>query len=523
LRHRVGVAATATVVLALGTGLLLAAWQWQEAVQQRQFALAQLNKSEATVDFVSTVLLDHIDRGQPVSLEQLLQRSRRYATTSADGLSKVMAVFVLANWHSTLGDAAVAEQLAADTLRTMPADTGPNLRQQLMCLHANAMGLKGLRTEAAAELGAALALTRDDPDARSYCLLVRSYLAGRGRIQPEVIIQSSQEALATLDQAGLSFATRRALLMGELAYAHSQRGDVRQADANYRSALAQLGQAGKVNSSVGYSLLGNWGAARLTAGAPKEALLHFQRAREIARLRAGDRSEPPALVSNIGHALRVLGRYEAARSEYQTALNLARQAGQPPVQAHALIGLAGCALGLGQWAQAQSLLDQAQHLLGAASHQPQPVLGAGWMAAQAELWLRQQRANEVRALLDPHLAKLPAQDTDSPALRTAWSVLAPKLHGEAASALGLSALAREDLDRALQAAQALQPAGSSGSYLTGLTWLALGQHHLQVGDARAAADALQHADEELTASLGADSPITLSVRQLRREGGPDRS
>ena len=509
-RHRVGVLATGTVMVALSLGLLLAGWQWREAARQRQLALAQVAKAESTVDFVTSVLLDHTERSQPVTLETLLARSQRVAAEHPDPMARSMALFTLANWQTTLGQPREAERLLAETLSTLPAAAHANLRQMLMCLRANTLSLTGQAAQAQATLQAAMDLARDDPDARSYCLLMQSYLAQRGDARAGDIERAATEGLATLDAAGLVFTTRRALLLLELAHAQGLQGRGQQADAAYRAAVQQLEAAGKVDTVLGLTTLANWGAARFGAAAPLDALAHFQRARQVASRRSSGGAVPAVLISNTANALRTIGRYGEAEADYRLALQQARQAGTPAVQAHALIGLSGCALALARADEAQALLDDARKILGPAVYDKHSALGNGWTAVQAQTWLQAGRLAEAHALLTPHVTAT----SEPKALRNAWSVLAPKLRGEVATAQGHFGAARQDLDRALTAARAHRAQGGPVSHLEGLVWLALGQHHRRTGDESAAQAALQRARQELAAAVGEDSPHTRQALAL---------
>lgn len=507
-RHRLGLSAAAAIVLALGAGLVTTTWQWLEADRQRQLALAQIARSEAAADFAGTVVLNAADRGQPITLQALLAGSERFVSATPDPHVRAMGASTLADWQINQGQAAVAEQLLARTLSSLPAGFDPDLRQQLVCQHALALHHLGRNDEAQRRLLAALELLGRDAGARSFCLLTRSAIA-RNLNEPVLAERAAREGLATLDAAGLGFPLRRAMLTGELGYAHSLQGRAAEADAAYASALRQLQRLGRAETAAATDLLNDWANARSDAGNPRGAIELLEQSVALTRRRsvAGDGAIGP--LHNLASALRVLGRCDEAEPRLQEVLALARQAGAVVYQVLSQVGLASCALRAGRNAQAQTWVDQAWRDAGdnaAAAHTP---MGEALRMIQADVWLdAQQRLADAHGLLtqviDAHASQ--AQNVAPP--------LAFQLRGEVATRLGRVAEGRRDLDRALAQARAQAPAGRR-SKIVGAALLALGRHHQQQGEVDAARQRLQQAHDELAGALGPDNVEARRAAALR--------
>ena len=115
VRHRLALGAGTIVVLALLAGTGVAVWQARTAARQRDRALVQLHRAEATLDFTSFLLTEATPTEErPLTNAELLARGdalidRRYA---ADPVIRVHMLLTLAErykenqqydrWHATL-------------------------------------------------------------------------------------------------------------------------------------------------------------------------------------------------------------------------------------------------------------------------------------------------------------------------------------------------------------------------------------------------------------------------------------
>lgn len=501
VRNRAALGMLSAVLLSLSVGFAATFMQWREADQQRLYALEHMTRSEATGDFVNTVLLDTMDRDKPLAVGDLLARSQRYVSAAPNPVALAMSTETLASWLIQLGDAAGAEQLLSKARSTLSHQAFPQLWQRLSCLHANTLSQLARPQEAAALLDDVFRVIADDADTRSYCLLHRSYVVSREADGADKMERYALEALHLLDGEGLVFARRRALLHAELADAYATQGRVGEADARFKDAYGQLQAIGKADSLNGVGVLGNWAGMHLRTGSPQRALEMYLQAKEAAQRRAAGAQVSPALLIQISNSMRQVGRTEDAAEGYRGAADAARAAGSARAEAFALIGRALSVLDAGQsLAEVQGWLDRAKSLIGSDVHDPRTAVGASWTLAQAQAWHRHGESKRATEILDAAIQRLSAAAKPTPALVNLL-LLRGSNAGETQDVDG----ARRDLDQALAQAQALQAPGRRSSF-TGRAALALAEHHRHAGSHEAAARLARLALDELEPSVGAASP-----------------
>lgn len=513
-RHRLGLSALTGVLLALSAGLAASTWQWREAEAQRRMATAQMARSEAAADFASTVVLNAVDRGQPVTLQALLARSERYVAATPDPHTRAVAANTLAAWQLSQGNPAAAEQLLAQTLAALPAAFDPDLRLTLVCQHALMQHYLGLNAEAKTALQDALAALGDDAGARSFCLLARSWVA-RNLNEPDDAERAARAGLAVLDAARLGFQRRRAELTGELGYAFSLQGRVAEAEAAYQSAYQQLQALGKAESHVGIDLLNDWANARSDAGDPRGSLRLREQALALARRRSVSGVDSASLLFNMAATLRILGRCPEAEPQLREALSLARQSGHAIYEVLSQVSLGSCALQGQRPDEAQRWVDEAWRAAGNEGRQPHTPIGEALRLVQAQIALH-TRAQMPRALaLVSEVIDGPGGPAGPGAAPSATATpLAFQLRGELRTALGLLAEGRHDLDHAVALARSQTRAGRT-SRIAGNAWLALGRHLRHTGDIEGARKAFEQARVQLAGALGGDHPDTLQAAAQR--------
>jgi eukaryotic-like serine/threonine-protein kinase len=511
VRNRIAVGTLSVVLVSLSVGFATSFIQWREADRQRLHALEHMARSEATGDFVNTVLLDTIDRDKPLAVGDLLARSQRFVSAAPNPLSLAMSTDTLASWMIQLGDPAAAEVLLATTRASLSRQEFPQLWQRLSCLHANALSQLARPQEASALLEDVFRSISADADTRSYCLLHRTYVVSReaeadGAAKME---RYALEGLSLLDGAGLTFTRRRALLNAELADAYATQGRASDADSRFEDAYSLLQAIGKADSLNGMSVFANWAAMHLRFGSPKRALEMYLQAKEIAQRRAPGAQVNPVLLIQISNAMRQVGRAEEAAQSYRVAVDVARKARSSRAEAFALIGLALSVMESKlDRSEAQQWLDRARALVGASVADPRTAQGASWLVAQAQTWHYDDQSRKAHGLLDTSVQQLVSGSSPSPAL-----VNLLMWRGIIASEIGWPADAQRDLEQALSHAKRL-PAPRGHSSHIGRVAIALAEHHLREGRPEAAELHARLALSEFEPSVGADSLWVVRAKEF---------
>ena len=515
-RNRTALGMLSAVVISLAVGLVVAVQQWRQADAQRLFALDHMMRSEATGDFVNTVLMDSAGRDRPVTVRELLEGSERYVLAARNPVSLAMSTETLASWKIQLGDVVSGERLLSRALESISRGQYPLLWQRLACLRANALSQMARPAEAKALLEHVFSDLAQDSDTRSYCLLQRSYVASRGAHGAAQMERDALQALILLDGAGPGFARRRALLNGELADAYSMQGRVKEADERFAQAHAQLQSIDKAESLNGMSVLGNWAGMHLRAGSPRRALDMYLQAKEVAERLGEGRRAPPVLLVQIANSMRQVGRATEAVAGYRDAAAAARAVGSSRVEAFALIGLALSALEAGQpGAEVDHALERSKSLIGADASDPRHPAGGSWLLAQALLWHERRETARALALLDSALQTLSGQD--SPGVARVNTLI---VRGGIRSSARQDDDAQRDLEEALAQARKLPALGAPSSFV-GRAALALSEHHARAGQIEAARRHALQALQALTPSVGEDSGWVERARRLA--GAPGRS
>ncbi|MDT7837998.1 serine/threonine-protein kinase [Aquabacterium sp. OR-4] len=544
-RHVLGVSVSAAVLLLSLLGGGLSAWQWQRAEAQRQQALALLARGEASHEFMNTVLMDSVDRDHPVTLNQLFEASTRYVEHQPDPLLQATGAFALATWHLNAGRPPQALAIL-DAALAAPL-TGPRamVQRQLHCLRANALDLSGQPAAADQALQLGLAPGAQDPDVRSHCLLMQAYVDSRRGRAPAVVLRSVVAAIAVLDEAGLPFWRRRALLQGELAHQWGLQKAFAPADAAFHEALGLMRRMGRGETGSAATLISNHGALYAVFGMHRQGLALREQALALLQQRTPGGPVPPTLQINLGGHHQAIGRAAEAAALFGP---LADKPELPAVLRRAAqTGLAMCRIDQGALDEAERLLQQAA--AGAADTLPQLTLSVSraWQLARLRLWLARQdwpaaeaASAQLLARRPPSMRQAQAAQPAQPAQPAPTAPTAPtaqpattaqppsleavpdgfwlelmRLRAEALGPQGRAAEAEQQLREGLALARQAYAATPASAH-EGWLWQSLGQRLASDGRQGEAAQAQRRALALLAEALGPDSPHTQrSARALQ--------
>jgi len=368
-RHRAGVGIAAAVTLALA-GAAAALWvQSRESARDRDFALQQLARAEATIDLNEFLLSDAAPQGRPFTAGDLLARAEavlnRHPVDPPDASTVQSLISVGTQYQSQDEDGNARRVLtrAYELSRQLPA-THISTRAAAGCALASTLArgdLDELR-RARTLVEAALQLL---PDARPFVLdrvrCERSAAAvARHAGDDAGDISHVITARRLLRESGLG--SPLALLDAELAVAAAFRsaGRMTDAEAAYRAGWTQLQALGRDRTEQAGTLLNDWGLALMSLGRPLEADRAFAEAVDISQADAVGASVSPMLLLNAARPVLELGREDQAVTMIERAIEEAARLDDQVVQLQALMLLAGAERQRGRLNRAAELFDRAE-------------------------------------------------------------------------------------------------------------------------------------------------------------------
>jgi serine/threonine-protein kinase len=365
-RNRLAVGAGVVVVLALVTGAGLAVWQARTAARQRDRALVQLHRAEATNDLTSFLLSEATpSEGRPISNADLLARGealvdRRFAGEPA--LRAHMLLTLAERYHENeqydRWQGAVERAFAAS--RETP-DVG--LRSRAACARAAALDDRGHVSDADAMMAGArrdLAVAREAETDESYCLVAEANMANR-RGEVARAIAAAERAVA-LEEGRRGPAGRglEALFVLANAYLVAQRPDA--ADGAFRRLMAELERQGQGDTRDAALVLNNWSTMLINSGQPLKAVPLSERAVRIARERDSEHGATPVMLRTYGTGLCAVGRCAEAVPVADEAVAKAPSTGSLRRRYGALSTAATVHGMAGNLARAAQLLTEAERL-----------------------------------------------------------------------------------------------------------------------------------------------------------------
>jgi serine/threonine protein kinase len=510
-RNSVTLGVGAVVVCALVGGLGAALWQAREAARQRAIALERLTEAEDAGDFMSAVLIEGIQRSETVTLDELLARSESIAERSGQGDPRLrrFAVNFVAKWYISYGLYDRAERFLTRNLDAAPTEPS-SPASQLLCTRAEAWANMGRRDEAVAALMQEISRSQNDPAAAAHCLFVRGRIAATER-DLKGALDYSLEGQRRADEGGQRSLVERATELAQIGYAWSVNEDPDQAESYFARSLAMFAQAGRAEADATVSLRGSWGQAAINRGTPLQGLALFDEALAISKRRSPTGEPPAALAANRATVLRLLGRFDEAKPATDFAADLAARTGTSAERIYALHAGADLARRMGDYARAQTLLNQAALQLGAAKVRAQGVADNRHQLFQAQLWMDVGRFAEAADAFGHLIGNYTELGCCGAALNFA-------LIGRAELFLARHRVdaAVADAQRALEVSKRAQGSTPYSSH-TGLAWLTMGRARQARGDTALAREAFSNAVSHLAKTLGEQHPDARSANRALME------
>ena len=315
-RNRTAVALATLAILATAAGVVGTLIQARTAREQRDFALRQLVRAEATIEFNEFLLSDAAPSGKPFTVNELLGSAENILARqrTADDTSRVELMVVIGDQYSTQDEDAKARRVLEAAYKLSRPLKEPIARAEASCSLAGALARDG-------ELGRAESLIQEglrelpagsqyDVD-RIFCLRRGSEVAQeRGDSQQGLArMRTVQEILkhSPFDSENLQLHTSV-----ELAEAYRVAGQNYLASSTFEHAAALLEPLGRSDTQTAVVIFNDWALALDKLGRPLGAEKLFRRAIDISRAGQTEETVSPILLNNYAKTLYQLGRLEEA-------------------------------------------------------------------------------------------------------------------------------------------------------------------------------------------------------------------
>jgi serine/threonine-protein kinase len=509
-RNRLALGAAAMVLLALVAGTGVAVRGERMAAGQRDRALVQLHRAEATLDFTGFLLAEATPtEGHPLTNEELLARGdalidRRYAGDPVIGTHMLLTLAEryqenqqYDRWLATLGRAFALSRGIADV----------GVRSRAACAHARAefdqhpgdepgfRRAEHLMEEALRDLAAL-------PDAaadQAFCLVKQAEVLNDWNSDPRAI-PAAERAVALEEGRGAPTGRR---FQARLALADAYLGAGRDvsADRAYQQLMGLLESQGLDRSRDAAVVLNNWAVMWQNAGQHARALPLAERAVRVARERDTERGAGASLLRAYALPLCAVGRCREAVPLMEEAVRKARAEGSPRRLAGQLIACANIRREAGDLEAAAGALREAEAVV-KADPRSAPYQYAQLDRGLARLSLA--RGDFAAAMEGARRGLAREADTARSEMDTLQLHL---LLAEACNEAGDFAAARTAAERALKVATSMLGELTQSLHV-GQSRLELGVALAGRGDAEAGRRELRLAVDQLRASVGPEAPST---------------
>lgn len=387
-------------------GVAAIVWQAVEARQQRDFAVSQLDRAEATTGFLRSLLHEASPSGKPFTTAALLDQGERMVQKAFpdNAAQRVEVLLVLAEQNISLMRTTQALTLLTQAYETSLTIENPGLRARSACMFAHETARAGRHDEATRIVERALNELPHTPtfaSARMHCLGEAVSIA-QVRQAGDKAIAYGQELTRLAQQQAVSPTLRQE---AHVSLADALRGAERHTEANaeYRAGEQLLIAMGKEKTLPMITLLNNWGISVSALGHPRDAEAIYARAIAIARGINASGELPPYLNSSYGHVLLALARNADAAAAFQDAIDTGNRHGDKLNVVKSQMGLSAAYIELGRLDEA----ERAQSTVQAALTELLPPGHFGWSAFlgyRARLAFARKNFAEALRLADESIA-----------------------------------------------------------------------------------------------------------------------
>jgi serine/threonine-protein kinase len=518
IRNRLALGAAAVAVAALLTGTGVAVWQARAAGRQRDRALVQLQRAEATNDLTSFLLSEATPKdGRPISNADLLARGaelveRHYAN---DPALRVHMLLTLVERYLENQQYDLARHTAEHAFDLSRTTGDERLKARAACALAAVLTEQGDAAAGSVLLKDALAGLAASSDAlweEAGCREVESDLL--------VLKGDFSGAVAAAERAIALDAERGGTTGGDLAInarmhlavAHIGEARFAAADADFQKIVDLLTAQGRDESRLAAIALSDWSAMLQDAGQHGRAVVLAERSVRLQRRRDTVEGAALSTLTTYAFALTVVGRSAEAIPALEEAIAKARSAGSPRRLFTTLATSAMTYREAGDLPQAERLLAESEALLRSNPSFPPHLAG---LLERNGARIALARGETARAVELAELSLSRYEAAHRPDNETLPGVLAL---AEAENADGRYDAALKAADRALAMATA-RLGGMTYAYNVGRAHLERGTARVGRGETQAARDELEQALTHFRPTVGLDAAAARRAQaELRRLG-----
>jgi serine/threonine-protein kinase len=514
-RNRTAVALAALAATASSAGLVGTLIQTHRARVERDYALGQLSRAEATNDLNEFLLSDAAPSGKPFTVNDLLERAEHIVERQQDKQDpqRIETLISLGRQYNVLDEQAKSRQLLGEAYELSRGLSDRSIRARASCALGAALALAGehARAEALVQEGLREAgkEARLAPD-HLYCLL-RATEAARERGDSREALVRTEAAQRAVKQLPSASGLVGSQMLIDVASSYGDAGRYQEANAAFEEASRQLTALGRDDTQTAVTLFNNWGTVLILAGRPRDCERVLRRAVEISRAGKSDDAVSPMLLVNYARALREVHRTDEAADYAERGYAKAQQTGAGVVIGQSLLLRSMIYFDRGDLSQATAMLDEVEPRLRRGL--PPGHIAFGSLASDRALIAQAQ--GDLQSALDFSNTAVAIAEAAMKAGRLGGDYLPVFLARRAGVELqlGRSDQAEADASRGLSLSQASAQVRTFSSTL-GRVYLALGRALQAQGKADEARSAFHSAAENLQDALGPDHPDTRTAIQL---------
>jgi serine/threonine-protein kinase len=516
-RNRTAVAlATLAVAATIGgvTGTLV---QTRTARTQRDFALRQVERSEALKDFHEFLLSDAAPSGKSFTVNELLARAEHIVERqrAANDPTRVMLMVSIGRQYLAQDEGASARRVLELAYMLSRSIADRSIRAQASCTLAAQLARDEQLQRAEQLYQEGLDELPEDPQfalARIDCLQSGSEIVQEtGDIRQG--IARSLAAQRVLKQSPFNSDTLELNRWTDLARAYSSAGQDAEAVSAFERAGALLTSLGRDDTGTAVSLFNNWALELDQIGHPLEAQKMYRRAIDISSAGHSEDTVSPMVLCNYARCLSELGRLDEAADYAERAYAKAQQVGLEIAVSYSLLARAKIYTAQGKADRAAAMFAEVQPRL--EKSLPLGHYGfASLASAQALNVLAQGDVSTALRLADQAVAideaTIKAGGEGSYYMPTLLINRATvELKGQRPD------LAVDDASRALALLQTASKPGMFSS-IQGSAYLVLGRALKTEGKFKEAKAAFGSSAKHLKVTVGPDHPDTRQAQRLTR-------
>jgi serine/threonine protein kinase len=511
-RHRLGLAAAASVLIALIAGTAIAVVQARESARQRDRALADLRLAEAKNDFSDFLLSLGTSNGKPISNAELLARGealipKRFAR---DAPLRVSMLLMLADRYQDNLQLDARNRMVAQAYADSRSIADVALKSLATCRWASQFADRGDFARAFALVDSVmptLSSTADYAETESRCRVFEATFGVQNRDAARAIHAAQRAVDIEEHRPGAPGRLFEPLAVLATAYATGSRwDDASRAFARALSALESDGLGGTRTAAV---VLNNWAVMLNDAGRSLDAATPAARAVQVARSADPENGANFGLLSTYGNTLSATGNYASAVPIYDESLVKARVLGSPRRLVIALQMPIRAACDANDRDRANRLLTEAQAVLSA---DPSPTEYSKAVVEISSARVALLNGDGPRAVA---LAQHAVQMFTTATATRAGLVQAEIFHARALNDSGRFSEAAAAADESVREAASRLGDLQHSSFM-GQGLLELAAARLGLGDRNAARKAVSGALENLRAALGDQSGDVHRAEALQR-------